>query len=512
MYKKLEGAGPLTNGGSYNQQYNESGIAYKTTSDLLLNKKYDATRTAGLNLPSNVRGGAFKDNTGAFTYVLWARTTTDLSEAASATYSFPAGLVSSQLTKKEWNYTNTNATTSISSTSVALTGTPIFLTENGAPPPPPPPPTINCNSITIAAGTSSINLGGLSAPIVAVQVFNGSWASVYNQSFTNSPGTVTVPSLIAGTYHVKVVFYSASWSPICEKSQDVVIQDATPPPPGGGTPNCNNISITPVAGGLKIKGLTAPVSAVQIFNSSWASAFNQTYTNAPDSITVPSLAAGTYHVNVSFYNAQWSPICSKSQDAVVSGTTPPPGGTPNCNNIVITPVTGGLTISGLTAPVTAVQVFNSSWASAFNQTYTTAPNSITVPSLPAGVYHVKVNFSTAGWSPICEKFVDATVGGTGAKTVTTTTERVPEVAITKSVTAAPNPFIGPIQVTIGWDKQENASVTIVDVTGREVYRKSITLQRGVNRFVLDGSRYTPGSYYLKLVTTDKIETIKLIKQ
>src|SRR6476659_1121128 len=74
LYKNLVDMGPLYTGGAYNQQYNDGGIAFKTTSDLLHNKKYDATRTAALNLPSNIDGAAFTDVVGSFTYVVWAKT------------------------------------------------------------------------------------------------------------------------------------------------------------------------------------------------------------------------------------------------------------------------------------------------------------------------------------------------------------------------------------------------------------------------------------------------------
>ena len=131
LFQNLNNIGPLTNGGNYLQQYTNPGIAFKTTSDLLRFSRYDAARTAMMSLPSNVEGAAFRDSLGAFTYVLWAKTTTDRSEAASANYSFPAAMnVTPNVNKREWNYTITNSTTSIPSTNIALTGTPIFLTEN----------------------------------------------------------------------------------------------------------------------------------------------------------------------------------------------------------------------------------------------------------------------------------------------------------------------------------------------------------------------------------------------
>jgi hypothetical protein len=425
LYKNLVGAGPLQNGGVYNHQYNESGIAHKTMSDELLNKRYDAARTTALALPGNVGGAAFKDAAGAYTYVLWAKTGVDQSENASATYSFPAGLVSAQLTKKEWNFSSTGAASTISSTNVALTGAPIFLSGSSAPPPPPPPPTADCSTITITPATSSISLGGLTAPVITVHVFNSSWATVFNQTYTNSPGTVNIPSLSPGTYNVKINFYTSSWNSICEKFQSVVVQNTPPPPPPPptGTPNCNTISIVPQPGALKLKGLISPVAAVQVFNSSWATVFNQTFTNSPDSILIPSLAAGTYNVKVSFYNASWSFICEKFEPATVSG-------------------------SGAKS----------------------APGSVGAP-------------------------VD---------------ERA--VTVASSISVAPNPFVNNIQVSIGSGRNENAQLVMIDVSGREVYRKPVSLQQGLNRFQIDGSRFRPGSYYLKLITATRTESVKLIRQ
>ncbi|NML19586.1 T9SS type A sorting domain-containing protein [Pseudoflavitalea sp. G-6-1-2] len=128
LYQKLEGAGPRTNGGVYKQQYNPEGIAFKTTSDLLRGAVYDATKTTAMNLPANVDGAAFKDSKGEYTYVLWAKTSADNSESANATYSFPSAMnVGPKFNKREWNFTESNVTTTTSSAGIALTGTPIFL-------------------------------------------------------------------------------------------------------------------------------------------------------------------------------------------------------------------------------------------------------------------------------------------------------------------------------------------------------------------------------------------------
>jgi len=131
LFQNLNGIGPLTHGGVYLQQYTNPGIGYKTTSDLLHFSRYDDARTGMMNLPSNVEGAAFRDSLGAYTYVLWAKTSIDKSEAASATYSFPAAMnVTPNVNRREWNYTITNSTTSIPSVNIPLNGTPVFITDN----------------------------------------------------------------------------------------------------------------------------------------------------------------------------------------------------------------------------------------------------------------------------------------------------------------------------------------------------------------------------------------------
>ena len=131
LYKNLVGTGPLTNGNNYSTQYTNSGIGFKTTSQLLRNKTFDANRTNQMSLPTGIEGGAFRDVANNYLYVLWAKTTVDQSELANASYSFPAAMnMPVDVTKFEWDFSITNANTTIASTGIQLTSTPIFLSEN----------------------------------------------------------------------------------------------------------------------------------------------------------------------------------------------------------------------------------------------------------------------------------------------------------------------------------------------------------------------------------------------
>lgn len=124
MYKKFDNTLP------YNQQVNNEGKVLKTVSDLITNSDYDAAQTAAMNVPANARGYAFKRNDGSFVYALWAYTTEDLSEQASASYSFPGGLGLVDLVKYNWDWSYSGQTSIVSSQNIQLDATPVFFTKS----------------------------------------------------------------------------------------------------------------------------------------------------------------------------------------------------------------------------------------------------------------------------------------------------------------------------------------------------------------------------------------------
>lgn len=130
LYESLPNNGPVNGGPGYNHRFKNSGYAYKTISNLLLYLRYDSARTVAMNIPANLEGAAFKDSIGGYIYALWAKTTTDQNESASGTYSFPAAMnVAPDMEVRQWDWSSTNTTNVIHSTNIALTSTPIFLSE-----------------------------------------------------------------------------------------------------------------------------------------------------------------------------------------------------------------------------------------------------------------------------------------------------------------------------------------------------------------------------------------------
>ncbi|HHB79813.1 MAG TPA: HYR domain-containing protein [Saprospiraceae bacterium] len=106
----------------------KEGIAYKSSSDALFKTIFDTARTAQMNIPDSLDGGAFLDPiNNRYVYVLWAKTTVDLSEEAEGMYSFPAQWGDDSLILRQWDYSETHQSTYISPTNIPLNGRPIYL-------------------------------------------------------------------------------------------------------------------------------------------------------------------------------------------------------------------------------------------------------------------------------------------------------------------------------------------------------------------------------------------------
>jgi len=72
LYQNLTDIGPHANGGAYNQQYTNAGIGFKTTSDLLMNYRYNEVRTLAMNLPANI-GGLLLQTASALWYMYYGQ-------------------------------------------------------------------------------------------------------------------------------------------------------------------------------------------------------------------------------------------------------------------------------------------------------------------------------------------------------------------------------------------------------------------------------------------------------
>ena len=141
MYIDLNRATPAT------AQLSPGGIGAKTVSDFLYTYKYDAIKTSALALPATVDGGAFTKGSET-RYVLWAKTATDLSEIASATYTFPAGLGVKSITVRPADNGVKPSNILVNGSVIVLTGTPAFITVNSS--------GVSTPAISVTAGEDKI--------------------------------------------------------------------------------------------------------------------------------------------------------------------------------------------------------------------------------------------------------------------------------------------------------------------------------------------------------------------
>lgn len=220
LYESLTDNGPINGGPGYNHRFKSAGLAYKTVSNLLFGAKYDAARTAAMNIPPTLEGGAFRDNIGGYTYVIWAKTTRDLDESASGTYSFPVAMnVSTEMEKRTWDWSSTGTTTIIPSTSIPVTSSPILLSENfkvlAITDKPKPAPVNSEFAVNIspnpASAAAAITFTLKSSAKVNVSIYNVEGrlitTAIAGRSFSGGTHVVPLPvqQLLNGVYYCRFV-------------------------------------------------------------------------------------------------------------------------------------------------------------------------------------------------------------------------------------------------------------------------------------------------------------------
>jgi GEVED domain/Secretion system C-terminal sorting domain len=181
----------------YQQVVNPQGKTMRTFSLLLEGSSYDTLATQALNLPDSVGGYAFRTANDSLVYALWAKTATDLSETATATYHFPVGLGLDSLSRFAWDYGYTNQKSTVSDSGLVLTGRPIFLTRKS---------TNTCQTTTLVSnitcsdnGTNTISTDDKWSFSLLVQSANTSATLGWKMKIgtTNYTGQYGVAKLIA---------------------------------------------------------------------------------------------------------------------------------------------------------------------------------------------------------------------------------------------------------------------------------------------------------------------------
>jgi HYR domain/Secretion system C-terminal sorting domain len=249
------------------------------------------------------------------------------------------------------------------------------------------PPTVTCKNATFQLPTS----GGVT--ITAADVVASSTPGCGTITTSLSQTTFS----IEGTYTVTVtVTNSNNATANCNATVTVSNAPCTTPP---------TVTCKPAAKQLPAGGGTVTITATDVVASSTAGCGTLTTTLSQTSFT----AAGTFPVSVTVRNSNNVTATCTAQVAITGSGDP-------CAAITITPGTTSITVTGLSSPVTQVQIFNSAYTTVFNCAGNCPGATTTASNLTAGIHHVKVNLYTANWVPICEKLLTVTVGGTPCTT------------------------------------------------------------------------------------------------
>ena len=83
---------------------------------------------------------------------------------------------------------------------------------------------------------------------------------------------------------------------------------------------CQTTQIQSTNNQLSIINLFAPIEILKVFDANYNIVY-QCFADCEENITIPDLAAGTYHININFYDENWQPICEKNETVQIEDTT-----------------------------------------------------------------------------------------------------------------------------------------------------------------------------------------------
>jgi hypothetical protein len=265
---------------------------------------------------------------------------------------------------------------------------------------------LDCANITISTSGGSINVSGLTAPLVFIQLFDANFAPVYSCAGNCSSPMQSINGLAAGTYFIKVDFLTASYQALCKKEQFITVTGGT----GGGTgvltfPVPANITVTAAVGQSQIV-VNYPTPTATTTCTTGALSINRTAGPASGSF----FPVGTTQVCFTATDG-----CNNTQTQCFNVVVNPAstGGGTDCGTISVVGGAGNITLSNLTAPVVFVQVFDANFLPVFSCAGNCNTPVQAINGLTAGIYFVKVDFLAANYAPICnkEQYVTVTSGG-----------------------------------------------------------------------------------------------------
>jgi len=125
------------------------------------------------------------------------------------------------------------------------------------------------------------------------------------------------------------------------------------------------------------------------------------------------------------------------------------------------------------------------------ETYYVFPDSLNYLTVP----YTSVTLTSSSSSMTVADFEQHTISKTITPLVTGIQNTTP---VTASIMAYPNPTTGNLRIQWYETANENATISIADVTGREVYKNTMKMAQGAGNTQLDLSNFTDGLYILTI--------------
>jgi len=83
----------------------------------------------------------------------------------------------------------------------------------------------------------------------------------------------------------------------------------------------------------------------------------------------------------------------------------------------------------------------------------------------------------------------------------------------KQISISPNPFASYLNINMEWNKNEEITVKVINVQGKEVIFKKVAMSKGLNYVSIDElSRLSAGNYFIQFISSDERITKKITKQ
>ncbi len=426
--------------GPYNVTPNSCATAWRTTSTLLKDRRYDKAETDALKLSASVDGAAFySEKEKDYIYVLWAKLTGDNTETASVTFNFPISMDVKSMTIYSWDKKESSTT----GNGINLTGSPVFVKASGT--------VISITGVTLNKATTTLEAGKsetLMATVVPANATNKAvtWRSSNTNVATVSNGVVTAKAV--GMADITVETADAGKTAVCK------VTVTAPAKISVTGVSLNKTSMSLVVGKTEI--LTASVVPTNATDRTVTWSSSNTNVATVSNGVVTTKAAGSATITVKTTDGNKTAACT------VTVTASP---------IAVTGVTLNKQTTNLVVGTTETLVASVAPTNATNKAVTWSSSNTNIVTVSNGVVTAKA----VGSATVTVKMTDGNKTASCLVTVTASSVAVTSVTLnkqaisliagkTETLVASVAPT-GATNKAVTWNSN-NANVAAVDNTGK----------------------------------------------